>query len=117
MMAYGLSHMAYGLAVLPAAIERAWRASYTPYAPLAGSSLPGAQALGGGLHGADDPLVAGTAAQDCGQPSARFFLRRRGVGPQQIVSGDEHPRGAEPALQPVVLPESLLERVQPALSG
>src|ERR1043166_2739918 len=69
----------------------------------------------GGGRGADrldDVLVAGAAAEGALQGVADLLLVRRGVGRQEIRGAHDDPRGAEPALETVLLPERLLERMQ-----
>src|SRR5215468_4987496 len=53
-------------------------------------------------------LVAGAAAQVARQRPAHLFLGRIRVGVQERLGGHHHARGAEPALQPVLLLETLL---------
>src|SRR3954447_5841146 len=67
-----------------------------------------------GLH---DVLVAGAAAQVAGQRPAHVFLGRAGVAVEQALGGHHHAGRAEPALQAVLLPEALLQRVQLARAG
>src|SRR5262245_65321440 len=72
-------------------------------------SFSSAEALRGCLYGTNNPLIAGAAAQDCGQSCAYFLLGRRRISLEQIIGCHEHPRGTEPTLQPMVLPEGILE--------
>src|ERR1700760_3526924 len=83
------------------------------------SGLPGFGAELGGCpkDGFDDVLVAGAAAQVAGQRPAHVLLRRIRVLLEQGGGGHHHARGAEPALQAVLLPEALLQRVQLAVPG
>src|SRR6516162_8131703 len=68
-------------------------------------------------HRLDDVLVAGAAAQVAGQRPAHVFLGGVGVLVEQRLGGHHHARGAEPALQAVLLLEALLQRVQLAGGG
>src|SRR5579859_5164358 len=63
-------------------------------------------------HRLDDVLVASAPAQVARQRPAHLVLGWAGVLGQQRLGGHHHPRRAEPALQPVLLLEPLLERVQ-----
>src|ERR1700733_16229864 len=65
--------------------------------------------LGRPEHGFDDVLVAGAAAQVAGQRPPHVFLRRARGAVEQGLGGQHHARRAEPALQPVLLPEPLLQ--------
>src|SRR5437764_6990298 len=64
------------------------------------------------LHRLDDVLVAGAAAQVAGQRPAHVLLGGIRVLLEQGRGGHHHARGAEPALESVLLPETLLERMQ-----
>src|SRR5690606_20531287 len=75
------------------------------------------QLAGGVLHRPDDVVVARAAAEDPFQPAADLLLRRVGVDLQEVRRGHDHARRAEAALQPVLLPEPLLHRVEPAVAG
>src|SRR5690242_2758152 len=68
-------------------------------------------------HRFDDVLVTGAAAEVAGQRPAHVLLGWVGVLVEQRLGGQYHARGAEPALQPVLLPEALLQRVQLAGGG
>src|SRR5215472_2255547 len=68
-------------------------------------------------HRLDDVLVAGAAAQVAGQRPAHVFLGGVGVLVEQRLGGHHHARGAEPALQAVLLLEALLQWVQLAGGG
>src|ERR1700744_1163737 len=59
-----------------------------------------------------DVLVAGAAAQVAGDRPPHVFLGRVGVAVEQLLGRHHHARRAEPALQPVLLPEPFLDRVQ-----
>src|SRR5215211_1817202 len=67
---------------------------------------------GGVLHGLDDVVVPGAAAEVPLQPRADLGLGRLWVPLEQLARRQDHPWRAEAALQPVLLPEALLERVQ-----
>src|SRR5437667_35776 len=56
------------------------------------------------------------SARDSRDSLAHLVLARRRIHAQQVERGQQHPRGAEAALQPVMLPERLLERVQPSVA-
>src|SRR5712691_989908 len=68
-------------------------------------------------HRFDDVLVAGAAAQVAGKRPAHVFLGGVGILREQRLGGHHHARRAEPALQPVLLLEALLQRVQLAGGG
>src|SRR5581483_10653018 len=68
-------------------------------------------------HGADDVLVAGAPAEVALERVANLVVARVGVPREQVGRGDDHPRRAEPALQAVLVPERLLDRVQLAVPG
>src|SRR2546428_8898964 len=65
-----------------------------------------------GLDGLDDVLVAGAAAEVALERLPHLVLARRGILLEQGHGGEHHPRGAEAALQRVLLVEGLLDRVQ-----
>src|SRR5690242_19533507 len=73
--------------------------------------------LSGPEHRLDDVLVAGAAAQVARQRPADLFLARVRVLVEQLLGGQHHPRRAEAALEPVLLPKALLKRVQLAGGG
>src|SRR6478752_7145438 len=62
--------------------------------------------------GLDDVLVAGAATQVARQTEPDLVLGRVGVRVQQRTRGHHHPRRAEAALEPVLLLEALLHRVE-----
>src|SRR3989304_7979113 len=64
---------------------------------------------GGRLDGLHAVVVAGAPAEVPRDPHADLVLRGVRVGAQEIQGPDEHAGRAEPALEPVVLPEGLLE--------
>src|SRR5882724_11750536 len=68
-------------------------------------------------HRLDDVLVAGAAAQVPRQRPPHVLLGGIRVLLEQGRGGHYHARGAEPALQAVLLLEALLERVQLAGAG
>src|SRR3954454_1634853 len=70
-----------------------------------------------GPHGLDDVVVARAAAEVAGERLADLLLARVRVLGQQVRPRHDHPRRAVAALEPVVLPERLLERVQAALGA
>src|SRR4249919_1638598 len=73
----------------------------------------GAADLGaGGLDGLHDVHVPGAAADVPGDGPADLVLAGIGVAGQQGRADEHHPRGAEAALQTVVLLERRLDRVQ-----
>src|SRR4029079_2912783 len=65
----------------------------------------GPHGLGGVADGDDDVLVARTATEVALDRVAHLFFGRIGVARQQIDRGHDHARGAEAALEPVLLPE------------
>src|SRR5580704_9106979 len=77
----------------------------------------GAELLGGPEHRLDDVLVARAAAQAARQRPPDVLLGRVRVLIQALLGGHHHARGAEAALQSVLLPEALLQRVQLAGGG
>ena len=64
------------------------------------------------MHGADDLVVAGAAAEIAGQPVAHLGLGRIGIALQQRLGGDEEAGRADAALQRGVLEELALQRMQ-----
>src|SRR6202521_6059694 len=64
------------------------------------------------LHGLDDVLVPGAAAQVAGHPVADFLFRGIRVFLEQAVRTGDHSRGAEAALERVVEVKRFLQRVQ-----
>src|ERR1700760_646187 len=68
-------------------------------------------------HRLHDVLVAGAAAQVARYRPPHVFLGGIGVAVEQVFGRHHHPRRAEPALQAVLLPETLLDRVQLAGRG
>src|SRR3989337_4515444 len=91
-----------------------------------GTSSSGRSGLGGGAgphrggglaDGSDDVLVAGAAADVAldGVPD-RLIGGVRLAG-EKVGGGHQHARRAEPALETVLLPEGLLERMEGARRG
>src|SRR5262247_2089024 len=75
-----------------------------------------AHLLGRVLHGLDDVHVAGAPAQIPRDRLADLLLARVLVSLEQRARGHQHARGAEAALQAVLLGEAFLHRVElPAL--
>src|SRR5712691_11409379 len=74
-----------------------------------------AQLLRGVLICLDDVDVPGAAAQVARNPVANFIIGRVAIRTQECVSGHQHSRSAEAALQTVLLEESLLQRMQLAV--
>ena len=71
----------------------------------------------GVLNGVDDVLIAGAAAEIAGNAFADLALGGRRVVVEQVDAGHDHAGRAESALQAVLLPEALLQRVQFAVRG
>src|SRR5262245_30338424 len=67
---------------------------------------------GGALHGLDDVLVPGAAADVPRQRPADLLLAGVGVLGEERARGQHHPRSAESALQAVLLVERGLDGVQ-----
>src|SRR5580704_9682434 len=61
-------------------------------------------------RGDDDVLIAGAAAQIAGDRDAHLLFGRIGIVAQELEQGGQHPRGAEAALQAVILMKRLLQR-------
>src|SRR2546428_4422686 len=76
-------------------------------APLLGRHL-----LGGVLDGLDDIVVAGAAAEVALEPVPDLALRRARVALDELSGRHDHARRAEAALQSVLLPEAVLDRVE-----
>src|SRR5215467_5991304 len=68
--------------------------------------------LGGVLDGLDDVVVTGAAAEIALEPVADLVLRRARIALEKLGGGHDHSRRAEPALQTVLLPERVLDRVE-----
>src|SRR5687768_18508399 len=71
--------------------------------------------LGGILDCVDDMGIAGAPAEIAFEPAHNFFARRFRMTIQDLDSGQDHARGAIPALQSMAFPEAALDRVQLAL--
>src|SRR5262245_2509472 len=67
------------------------------------------------LDGGDDVLVARAAAVVPLQPVADLGLAGLGVPLEDVAGGQDHPGGAEAALEAVLLPEGFLEGVELAV--
>src|SRR4051794_14259132 len=72
---------------------------------------------GGPADGVDDVLVPGAAADVAGDRPADLLLARVSVLLEQRLRDQHHPRRAEAALEPVLLLEPLLDRVQSVRAG
>src|SRR5262245_63976416 len=72
-------------------------------------------ALGGGLNGFQDILVARAAAGVPGNRFADLWLGRVRVLGQEMIGREQQAWGAVATLQPVVIGEGLLERMQVAV--
>src|SRR5262245_2752714 len=95
-----------------------------PSAPAGGDARRAATGLGlggelprRGLHRLHDVVVPGAATEVALQPEADGALVGMGMGSEEIGGSQDHPRGAEPALQPVLLPESFLEGMELSVAG
>src|SRR6266478_8396286 len=73
--------------------------------------------LGGVLNGLDDIVVARAAAEVALELMANLVFRRLGVALNELCRRHDHARGAEPALQAVLLPEAFLDGVELAVLG
>src|SRR5690242_19369685 len=67
------------------------------------------------LHGLDDVDVAGAAAEVARDGLTNLRLARVGGAPQERLARHQHAGRAEAALQPVLLHEALLQRVELAV--
>src|SRR5213593_2511624 len=72
---------------------------------------------GGGLNRGDDVLVASAAAEIAVDSVPDLGLARRGVLGQEVDRRHNESRSAEPALQAGLLPERLLEGMEPTVRG
>ena len=68
------------------------------------------------MNRGDDVLVTGAATQIAVERVADLSVRRLRVLGEQVGGGHDHAGRAEAALQPVLFPEGLLQRVQRAIS-
>src|SRR2546426_2459410 len=73
--------------------------------------------LRGPFNSFHDVLVTRAAAQIPLEPAPDLFLSRMRIATEDLVSGQDHPRRAETALQAVLGPEAFLERVELAVTG
>src|SRR5262249_52324008 len=73
-----------------------------------------AQLGGRVLNGLDDLVVARAAAQVAGDAVPDLLVRRIGMPLQEVARAHQHAGRAEAALQAVLLPEALLQRVERA---
>src|SRR5690242_20381459 len=67
------------------------------------------------LDGVDDVLVASAAAEVAADARPDLVFTRIGVLAEQVHARHNHARRAAAALEPVLLPEAFLKRVQAAL--
>src|SRR5207245_10662744 len=68
--------------------------------------------VGGSINGPNDVLVAGTSTEIPHDRVADLDLSGPRIVPQELDCAEDHAWRAEPALQPVVVPECLLNRMQ-----
>src|SRR3954454_18231924 len=102
-----------------------WSSLRTTRAPMPFSAMaPLLRRLGrrgaaacGGHDGLDDVVVAGAAAEVALEVLAHLLLGRVRDALQHVDRGHDHAGGAEAALEPVVLAEGLLHRVQATTLG
>src|SRR6266536_5468095 len=73
--------------------------------------------LGGPLDGLDDVVIPGAATEVALQPVADLGLRRSRIALEELGGRHDHARSAEAALEPVLLPEAFLDRVELAVLG
>src|SRR3954451_20728905 len=91
-------------------------AGYIPVSPPCdGSGGLAGHFLRGVLDRLDDVLVAGAAAEVALDAAPDLLLARRGIVLEEIDASHDHARRAEAALEPVLLPEAALDRVQLAI--
>src|SRR3989442_1209207 len=88
-----------------------WQRSSAPVSSVAMSGSLLARA-GRGLDRGDDVLIARAAAQISLERVADLGLGRLGLRREQIGRRHDHAGSAKAALQPVLLPKRLLQRVQ-----
>src|SRR5947208_14014093 len=67
---------------------------------------------GRGLNRGDDVLVTGAAAEIAFERVADLRLRGLGLLGEEIRRRHDHARGTEAAVQPMLIPERLLQRLQ-----
>src|SRR4029453_17522260 len=82
---------------------------------IVGLPLPLRHVLGGVLDGLHDIVIAGAGAEVAFQLVADVGLGGLGVALEELGRRHDHARGAEAALQPVLLPEPFLDRVELAV--
>src|SRR6266446_301985 len=80
------------------------------------SLLPG-HVLGGPLDRLDDVVVARAPAEVALELVTDQLLGRPGIALEHLVDRHDHARGAEAALEAVLLPEALLDRMELAVLG
>src|SRR5688572_26109807 len=78
-------------------------------------STPFLAGAGDGFYGFDDVVVPGAAAKVALQALANLLLRRVRIVGEEPDRGEDHPRCAVTALQTVVVPERLLQRMELAV--
>src|SRR5207249_7573034 len=78
-------------------------------------SLLSGHVFGGPLDRLDDIVVARAATEVALELVPDLVFRRLRVAFEHLVGGHDHARRAEAALEPVLLPEALLDRVQLAV--
>src|SRR6267143_869662 len=78
-------------------------------------SLLRGHVLGGPLDRLHDVVIAGAPAQIAFQLMSDQLLGRLGIAFEHLVDRHDHAGRAEPALEPVLLPEPLLNRVELAV--
>src|SRR6185436_7777285 len=79
---------------------------------MVGLPLPLRHVLGGVLDGLHDIVIAGAAAEIAFELVADVGLGGLGIALDELRRRHDHARRAEAALEPVLLPESLLDRVE-----
>src|SRR6266699_1656730 len=82
---------------------------------MASTSLLRGHVLGRPLDRLHDVVVTRASTQVALELVADQLLRRLGVALEHLVDGHDHPGGAEAALQPVLLPEPHLDRMELAI--
>src|SRR5919201_21881 len=70
---------------------------------------------GGLLHRLDDVRVSRATAEIAFEPVANVALARLRIAREQLTGREDHSGRAEPALEPVLVPEGLLHRMQLAI--
>ena len=95
--------------------ETSWPSTVS--AATTGADSRSRSVAGGLLDRLDDVHVAGAAAEVAADPLADLRLGRVGVLAEQPGGLHDHPRGAEAALEAVLVPERLLERMEGGAVG